>query len=75
MEQLKWVVLAIAVVMYALVIAFQKKKVWFTSIAAVLVIVLGMIFPGGIFSIPEDILALEGAAPAHMYCLSMPFWT
>ena len=32
MEQLKWVVLAIAVVMYALVIAFQKKKVWFTSI-------------------------------------------
>ena len=30
MEQLKWVVLAIAVIMYALVIAFQKKKVWFT---------------------------------------------
>ncbi|CAM4209251.1 ArsB/NhaD family transporter [Treponema peruense] len=73
MEQLKWVVLAIAVVMYALVIAFQKKKVWFTSIAAILVIILGMIFPGGIFSIPEDILALEGSAPAHMYSLVHAF--
>ena len=27
--ELKWIVLALAVAMYALVIAFQEKKVWF----------------------------------------------
>lgn len=46
---LKWVVLGIAVLMYVLVIAFQEKKVWFTSIAALLAVVLGIVFPGVIF--------------------------
>ena len=52
MEQLKWVVLALAIVMYALVIAFQNKKVWFTSCAAVIVIILGIIFPDALFKLP-----------------------
>ena len=45
MTSLKFIVLAIAVLMYLLVIIFQNKKVWFTTAAAVLVIILGMIFP------------------------------
>lgn len=47
--ELKWVVLGIAVVMYALVIAFQDRKVWFTTAAAFLVVILGTIFPAQIF--------------------------
>ena len=50
MTSLKFIVLAIAVLMYLLVIIFQNKKVWFTTAAAVLVIILGMIFPGSIFT-------------------------
>lgn len=50
MTSLKFIVLAIAVLMYLLVIFFQNKKVWFTTAAAVLVIILGMIFPGSIFT-------------------------
>ena len=50
MMELKWIVLALAVVMYALVIAFQDKKVWFTTAAAVAVVVLGTIFPARIFA-------------------------
>lgn len=47
---LKWVVLGIAVLMYVLVIAFQERKVWFTSMAALICVVLGIVFPGVIFS-------------------------
>ena len=70
MEQLKWVILAIAVIMYALVIAFQSKKVWFTSFAALLVVVLAMIFPGSIFPLPEDVLAKDGNFPSHIYAFT-----
>ena len=70
MEQLKWVVLAVAVIMYALVIAFQGKKVWFTSFAALLVVVLAMIFPGSIFPLPEDVLAKDGNFPSHIYAFT-----
>ncbi|MCQ2577842.1 MAG: TRAP transporter large permease subunit [Treponema sp.] len=48
--ELKWIILALAVLMYLLVIIFQDKKVIFTSSAAVLILVLGMIFPGQIFT-------------------------
>lgn len=48
--ELKWIILGIAFVMYALVICFQDKKVWFTNVAAVLCVALGIIFPGAIFS-------------------------
>ncbi len=54
MASLKYVVLAIAVLMYLLVILFQNKKVWFTSAAALIVIILGIIFPGQIFVQPEQ---------------------
>ena len=53
MEQMKWIVLSVAVIMYVLVIVFQKKKVWFTTGAAVLIVITGCIFPGAIFSLPE----------------------
>ena len=66
---LKWVVLGIAVLMYALVIAFQDKKVWFTTGAAVLVLILGMIFPDVIFKLPAQKVLTGGAvtfyAPLH----------
>jgi len=42
---MKFAVLAIAVVMYGLVIAFTHKKAWFTLGAAALVIVLGVVSP------------------------------
>ena len=73
MENMKWVVLGIAVLMYALVIAFQNKKVWFTSIAAMLVIILGMIFPGTIFNLPEDVMASVSSVPSHLYAFTHSF--
>ena len=45
--EIKWLVLGIALVMYLLVIIFQNKKVWFTSVAALTVIVLGVLFNEG----------------------------
>ena len=48
--ELKWIVLALAMVMYALVIAFQDKKVWFTTLAALVVVALGTAFPAQIFT-------------------------
>ncbi|MBQ4379542.1 MAG: TRAP transporter large permease subunit [Treponema sp.] len=47
---LKYFVLAIAVLMYVLVIAKQDKKVIFTTSAAILIILLGIAFPGCIFT-------------------------
>jgi len=46
----KWLVLGIAVLMYALVIIFQSKKVWFTSLAALFIILLGTLIPGTVFT-------------------------
>ena len=48
--ELRWVVLGIAIVMYALVIVFQDRKVWFTTTAALAVVALGTIFPAQIFN-------------------------
>ena len=48
--ELKWIVLGTAVLMYLLVILFQEKKVLITSAAVAVLIVLGMIFPGEIFT-------------------------
>ena len=53
MINLKFVILAVALVMYALVIAFQDKKVFFTTGAAVIVLLLGTILPGAIFRMPQ----------------------
>ena len=46
---IKWIILGIALVMYLLVIIFQNKKVWFTSAAALVAVVLGLIF-GSVFT-------------------------
>lgn len=54
MEQLKWIILAIAIIMYALVIIFQNRKVYFTTAAAVLVVILATVFNGALFSVPEN---------------------
>jgi Na+/H+ antiporter NhaD/arsenite permease-like protein len=42
---MKFAVLAIAVIMYGLVIAFTHKKAWFSLAAAVLVMALGIVSP------------------------------
>lgn len=63
-ESLKWVILGIAVLMYALVIAFQDKKVWFTTGAAVIVVLMGTVLPGIIFPMAE------GAAVPHLQALA-----
>lgn len=42
---MKYVVLAVAVIMYALVIAFTHKKAWFTLGAAAVVVLLGVVSP------------------------------
>lgn len=68
MELIKYVILGISILMYVLVIAFQKKKVWITTGAAVLVILLGMIFPGFVFNTPEDSV-LAAFAGGHFYAL------
>ncbi len=67
---MKWVVLGLAIAMYALVIAFQDKKVYFALSAGFIVILLGIIFPGSIFPLPEDILSYESSTPSHWYALN-----
>lgn len=73
MLNIKSIIILIAIVMYALVIAFQSRKVIFTSVAALLIIVLGMIFPGKIFPLPEDIISLESNTPSVFYALTHSF--
>ncbi|MFA6936819.1 MAG: SLC13 family permease [Treponema sp.] len=70
---MKWIVLGIAILMYAFVIVFQDKKIWFTTIAAVLVIIFGMIFPGAVFDLPEDVMASVSSVPAHLYAFTHSF--
>src|SRR5574344_1219741 len=61
--EMKWLVLALAVVMYLLVIIVQAKKVWFTSLAALAVIVISMIMPDSFFT----------GSDSRMYALSHAF--
>ena len=56
---MKWLVLAVALVMYALVIAFQEKKVFWSLGAAAIAIVLGTIFPSEIFEGSGRLFALN----------------
>ena len=57
--EMKWVVLALAVMMYALVIIVQHKKIVFTSASALVILLLGVIFPESIFS--------SGGVPLRAY--------
>ena len=74
MELIKYVILSIAILMYVLVIAFQKKKVWITTGAAVLEILLGMIFPGFVFENPENSV-VAAFAGGHFYALIHSLFT
>jgi Na+/H+ antiporter NhaD/arsenite permease-like protein len=47
--EIKWVVLGIAVLMYAVVVIFPSKKAWATLAAAVLVLVLRVVGPARAF--------------------------
>lgn len=68
--EIKWLVLALAVFMYALVIAFQNKKVYFSLFTALILLVLGTILPGEIFKDssenPQNISRLF--AISHSFC-------
>lgn len=66
---LKWVILAVAVIMYALVIVFQNRKAWFTIGAALIILSLGVLYPNRIFPLPEDILAGDDPMSERMYAL------
>lgn len=66
---MKIVIALTAVAMYALVILFQNKKAFFTVGAAAVVIALGTVFPGSVFPLPQDIVALEGEFPSRIYSL------
>jgi len=57
--EMKWVVLTLAVMMYALVIIVQHKKIVFTSASALVILLLGAIFPESIFS--------SGGVPLRAY--------
>lgn len=70
-NHLKYVILGIAVLMYAFVIAFQNKKVLFTTLAALIVIVLGIIFPNKIFILPEENMISRFAS--HFYAIKHSF--
>lgn len=70
MDPIKFAVLFIAVLMYAFVILFQKKKVLVTSLSAVILIILGMINPGKVFILPQDVVALEGNFPSIIFAFT-----
>ena len=50
MLNFKFIVLALALIMYALVIVFQSKKVWMSTGAVIILLILATLFPGVIFS-------------------------
>lgn len=73
MLEMKWIILGIAVLMYLLVIIFQDKKVLFTTLAALCVLAIGMIYPGKIFALPEDILASDSEFTQRFYAVVHSF--
>ena len=58
--EMKWIVLALAASMYALVIIVQHKKIVFTSAAALIILLLAAIFP-------ESIFHSDGGVPIRVY--------
>ncbi len=72
--EIKWIILALALVMYLLVIIFQEKKVWMTSVAALAVIVLGFLAQGG--ALAGNVFEPLSSAPAlaHHIFLELINW-
>ena len=65
---IKWIILALALVMYLLVIIFQEKKVWMTSCAAIITIILGFAAQaGGIVGNVFEPLNGLGALAHHIF--------
>lgn len=64
---IKIIVGFIAVITFVLVAVFQNKKIWFTTGAALLVLVLSTVMPDTIFHLPEDVLALDGNVHSRSY--------
>lgn len=58
MFEIKWIVLALALIMYLLVILFQDKKVLMTTVAALVTVVLGFVFAGRVFENTDSAGAL-----------------
>ncbi len=56
--EIKYIILALALVMYLLVIIFQNKKIWMTSAAALITLVLGFIFSGNVFEAQKSAAGL-----------------
>lgn len=52
--EMKYYVLGLALLMYALVIFKQSKKVWFTTFAALIIIAVGVVSPGSIFALQTE---------------------
>ncbi len=61
---IKFIILALALIMYLLVIIFQEKKVWMTSVAALAVVVLGFLCQGG--AIKGNVFS-QLAGPAELF--------
>ena len=71
---IKFIILVLALVMYLLVIIFQEKKVWMTSCAALITIVLGFLAQGGTLS-GNVFEPLNGAGElAHHIFLELINW-
>lgn len=69
MENMKWIVLGIAVIMYALVIIIQDKKVLFSTVAALIIVALGALYPGEIFKLPQDLVVAENIGQNRLFAL------
>lgn len=65
--EMKWLVLALAVVMYLLVICFQNKKIWFTTLAALIIVVLSVFQPEKIFNLGSYTNAPSLAVLYHVF--------
>lgn len=66
----KPIILSVAIVMYLLVIIKQDKKVLWTSIAALIVVVMAAILPNKVFSCPADLSPLQSRLFAITHSLS-----
>ncbi len=69
MEEIKWVVLGIAVAMYALIVLVPKKKVLFTTLASLSIVALAVLFPGRIFKLPQDLVVAEDIMQNRLFAL------
>lgn len=66
---MKWIVLGIAALMYALVIIMQDKKVLFSSLAALTIVGLAVLFPGDVFKLPQDLIVAENLNQNRLFAL------